>query len=178
MMKFERHFSDGRWGVPMNVRRRGQSLVEMALVLPILLLLLIGLIEFGRAFFIYAVVSNAAREGVRAGIVEPLDFDYVKNAVTRTLVLVPPGDVDIDIHYDDGTDEGTFTDPAKIEEGRSRIGTEVDVVVTSILQTPAGRMVFARAAEAGTDSGEVQRAVRSEGAGPPQHGQRRSRERV
>jgi uncharacterized protein YacL len=65
-----------------------------------------------------------------------------------------------------------------IEEGRSRIGTEVDVVVTSILQTPAGRMVFARAAEAGTDSGEVQRAVRTEGAGPPQHGQRRSRERV
>ncbi|MCX7717122.1 MAG: TRAM domain-containing protein [Candidatus Sumerlaeaceae bacterium] len=65
-----------------------------------------------------------------------------------------------------------------IEEGRSRIGTEVDVVVTSILQTPAGRMVFARAADAGTDSGEVQRAAGRGEVSGQQQGQRRPRERV
>jgi Flp pilus assembly protein TadG len=41
----------------------GQSLVELALVLPFLLLLLLGLADFGRAFFYTTVLSNAAREG-------------------------------------------------------------------------------------------------------------------
>ncbi len=54
-------------------KSRAQSMVELALVLPILLLVVLGLIEFGRALFIYTVVSNAAREGVRAGLVDPDD---------------------------------------------------------------------------------------------------------
>jgi Flp pilus assembly protein TadG len=45
---------------------RGQSLVEMALVLPLLLLLLAGIIDFGRAFNNYIIITNAAREGARA----------------------------------------------------------------------------------------------------------------
>ncbi len=138
-------------------RLRGQSVVEMALVLPIVLLILIGLIEFGRAFFIYAVVSNAAREGVRAGIVEPLDFDYVRHAVTRTLVLVPSGDVTIDIYYDDGTDEGTFTDPSLIVEGRSRIVVKVSYpfsmltpLISSIFPPTTIEFTSARTIVAGT----------------------------
>lgn len=51
-------------------RSRGQSLVEMALVLPVLLLLLMGLFDFGRAIFAYNSVSNAAREGARLAIVD------------------------------------------------------------------------------------------------------------
>ncbi len=142
---------------PRKKRWRGQSVVEMALVLPILLLILIGLIEFGRAFFIYAVVSNAAREGVRAGIVEPLDFDYIQHAVTRTLVLVPPDDVTIDIHYDDGTDEGEFTDPNLIEEGKSRIVVRVSYpfsmltpLISSIFPPTTIEFTSARTIVAGT----------------------------
>jgi len=44
---------------------RGQALVEMALILPILLLLFAGLIELGFSFYDYLVVVNAAREGAR-----------------------------------------------------------------------------------------------------------------
>ena len=40
----------------------GQSAVEFALVLPILLLLLMGMFDFGRAFYYYNAVANAARE--------------------------------------------------------------------------------------------------------------------
>lgn len=47
----------------------GQDLVEYALVLPIFLLLVLGVIEFGVLFYQYNVVANAAREGARAGIV-------------------------------------------------------------------------------------------------------------
>lgn len=50
-----------------NIRnRRGQGLVEMALVLPVLILLLMGIIEFGRVLHGVLVVTQAAREGARS----------------------------------------------------------------------------------------------------------------
>ena len=45
---------------------RGQNLVELALVLPLLILLLAGIADVGRAFFSYIQLTNAAREGARA----------------------------------------------------------------------------------------------------------------
>lgn len=48
---------------------RGQALVEMALVLPLLLLILLGTIEFGIVLNRYLVVTAAAREGARAAAV-------------------------------------------------------------------------------------------------------------
>ncbi len=57
---------------------RGQSLVEYALVLPILLLLLVGIMEFGIAVFNYNTIANAAREGARYGIVHKRDADTDK----------------------------------------------------------------------------------------------------
>ncbi len=48
---------------------RGQALVELALALPLLILLLFGTMEFGRIFHSYLVLTNASREGARAGIV-------------------------------------------------------------------------------------------------------------
>lgn len=51
-------------------RQEGQSLVEVAFVLPVLLLILLGIFDFGRAIFAYNLVSNAAREGARAAIVD------------------------------------------------------------------------------------------------------------
>ncbi len=44
---------------------RGAAAVEMALLLPVLILLLLGVMEFGRAFNTQIVMTNAAREGVR-----------------------------------------------------------------------------------------------------------------
>jgi hypothetical protein len=46
-------------------RSEGQSLVELALTLPILLLMLAGLVEVGAALRNYLIVVNADREGVR-----------------------------------------------------------------------------------------------------------------
>ena len=50
-------------------RQRGVAVVEFALVLPVLLLILFGIIEFGLVMFDQAVITNASREGARAGIV-------------------------------------------------------------------------------------------------------------
>ena len=49
---------------------RGAAAVEFALVVPVLLLLVLGIAEFGRAYNIQTVISGAAREGVRTMAVE------------------------------------------------------------------------------------------------------------
>ncbi|GAA1628300.1 TadE family protein [Georgenia ruanii] len=46
-------------------RDRGSAAVEFALVLPLLLLLVVGIAEFGRAYHLQTTLSGAAREGVR-----------------------------------------------------------------------------------------------------------------
>ncbi|TKV29510.1 pilus assembly protein [Arthrobacter sp. NamB2] len=46
-------------------REQGAVAVEMALLLPVLILLLLGIMEFGRAFDAQVTLTNAAREGVR-----------------------------------------------------------------------------------------------------------------
>lgn len=48
---------------------RGQAVTEFALVIPIFLLVLYGIIEFGRYVYTVQVVNNAAREGARYAIV-------------------------------------------------------------------------------------------------------------
>lgn len=50
--------------------RRGQALVEFALVLPVLILFLVGIFDFGRAVYAFNTVNNAAREAVRLAIVD------------------------------------------------------------------------------------------------------------
>lgn len=48
---------------------RGQALLEFALVLPILLLLVLGIVEFGRAWNLAQLMSDTAREGARRSVV-------------------------------------------------------------------------------------------------------------
>ena len=52
-------------------QQRGQSFVEMALIMPILLLLLGGVVDLGRGFLILVAVENAAGEGALYGSVHP-----------------------------------------------------------------------------------------------------------
>ncbi len=49
-------------------REKGASAVEFALVLPVLMLVLFGIIEFGFILYDKAVITNASREGARKGI--------------------------------------------------------------------------------------------------------------
>lgn len=60
--------------------KKGQSLVEMALVLPVLLLILTGILDFGFLFNNYLIVSNASREGARSAAVGSTDTE-IKNKV-------------------------------------------------------------------------------------------------
>ena len=60
---------------------RGVAAVELAICLPILILLVCGSIEFGLLFYNQQVITNASREGVRAGITGEKTDDEIKNIV-------------------------------------------------------------------------------------------------
>ncbi|MEO7987690.1 MAG: TadE/TadG family type IV pilus assembly protein [Gemmatimonadales bacterium] len=68
---------------------RGQSLVEFAMVVPLLLLVVVGIIEFGRAWNQSQVVTDAARQGARTAAVLNSDpvatEDSVRHVVERAL---------------------------------------------------------------------------------------------
>jgi len=58
-------------------------LVEFALILPLLVLVLVGIFDIGRAFFAYIAITNAAREGVRVFTFKPdtTSFDDINYAI-------------------------------------------------------------------------------------------------
>jgi len=57
---------------------KGQSLVEFAILLPVLLLLLMGILEFGIMLNSYLSINNSAREGARLGIVSGSNLEISK----------------------------------------------------------------------------------------------------
>lgn len=62
---------------------KGQAIVEMALILPILIMILFGIVEFGRVLNTYIVMTNLSREAARAGAIGSADTsinDLVKNS--------------------------------------------------------------------------------------------------
>lgn len=65
--------------------RRGAATVEMAIVLPLLLMLTMGGIKYGWLFLRAQQITNAARYGARIAILPDADFDEVKITVTNLL---------------------------------------------------------------------------------------------
>jgi hypothetical protein len=76
-----------------------QSMVETALLLPIIILLMVGILDLGRLYFAYITIFNAAREGARYGISHaiPLDTlgiqDHARQEVDGS--IVKSGDVEV-----------------------------------------------------------------------------------
>ncbi len=64
-----------------KTNRRGTALVEMALVLPIFVMITLGIIEFGRAMMIGQLITNSAREGARLGIISGSSNSDVTSSV-------------------------------------------------------------------------------------------------
>lgn len=62
-------------------RRNGQSLVEFSLVLPVFLLIVAGMVDFGMGLYSNITVLNAAREGARVGVTTPGDTSGIEARV-------------------------------------------------------------------------------------------------
>lgn len=67
-------------------RDRGQAVIELALTLPLLLLVVFGIIDFGFMFQRYEAVTNAAREGARLGVLADYTATEAQNRALAYLV--------------------------------------------------------------------------------------------
>lgn len=84
--------------------RRGQALAEFALILPLILFFIAGIIEFGRAWNIKQAVTDAAREGARYTVVKDDGMPTlaaVQAKIEERLALASIEDSDIDIYSND-----------------------------------------------------------------------------
>ncbi len=64
---------------------RGASTVEFALVLPALMLVIFGIVEFGRVFMVHQMLTSAAREGARVASMPGADNSAVQAAIDQEL---------------------------------------------------------------------------------------------
>ncbi len=68
-------------------QKKGQSLVETAIVLPLVLLLLMAIIDFGFLFNHYIIISNASREAARKGSLGGTDTEITQLIESYTSTL-------------------------------------------------------------------------------------------
>ncbi len=133
---------------PPADRRRGQSLVEFSLVLAPLLLLLLAIVQFGFIFNAYVTLTNAVREGARAGTIYVYDRsksksqnDLARNEVVRTTIL---GSLNLlarsapqfstgstwnqsGLTFTNGDLTITYTIPAGVTDSDPRVGQQITV---------------------------------------------------
>jgi Flp pilus assembly protein TadG len=128
---------------------RGQALVEFALVVPLLILLLMGIFDFGRAIYAFNTVNNAAREAVRLAIVDQnctavgqeaadrassiaVDWTYDGLLSEAAACQSAASDVHIEFLEADYSGDGTFNDscdPGQVDPNGPRLGCIAQVTV-------------------------------------------------
>jgi Flp pilus assembly protein TadG len=91
---------------------RGQALTEFALVVPMLLLMIVGIMEFGRAWAMSQVVTDAARQGARMAALlndSSAGQDSVRRVVIRALQAGNINATNQMVAIDNGWKAGTNT---------------------------------------------------------------------
>jgi len=113
---------------------RGQELVEFALVLPIVLLLLLAIVDFGLVIFRYDTVANVGREVARYGVVhqDQTEIDaYIANNVQRWTAGMDPSALQITYVLTPSTDSPVGLGTVRVEvayQHRLLTGPVVQVV--------------------------------------------------
>lgn len=113
----------------------GQAMVEFALILPIFLLILCGILDFGWLFYNQLSLNNACREGARYAVVNTADgadtqaiINHIEN--TTTTVFANDG-VDITV---------TYSSPSDPTSGDITVTLEADIsFFTPVLSTVLGK---------------------------------------
>ena len=67
-------------------RRRGAAAAEFAVVLPVFMLVVFGIFEFGRMIMVQQVLTNASREGARLACIDGSSVTDVQSAVNTYLI--------------------------------------------------------------------------------------------
>lgn len=131
----------------VQLDQRGQSLVEVALLMVVLLLIMAGVLDFGRMYFAYLALQNAAGEGAAYGAINPGWIDNsdnadpnnityrVQNESTGNLIDWSDTIVVVDVPNNQGGEPITVTVSYVFE------------IITPVMQTFTGETVTLRATD-------------------------------
>ena len=128
-------------------RKQGQALIEGAITISLFVILALGVVEFGRAFFVGNYIAHAARDGARMAYIltypnyrdscqRITDFSTVRNQVTQELQAAGVTGMTIDFIQSCAT--GTSTPPACSGTPNCDPGTPP----SSCIATPAGNIPY------------------------------------
>jgi len=111
----------------MKRGERGQNLVEFAIVALLLILLIAGIADIGRAFHSYMIVENASREGARYASRFPDSLTAIQNAAIREAanshVTLVPADISVPVGLN-----GTRGNPVTVQ-----IRYHIDTILGAII---------------------------------------------
>ena len=94
--------------------RWGAAAVEFAVIVPVFLLFVFGMVEFGRAIMVQQMLTNASREGARLAVLDGSSGTDIRSTVKSYLQTVPVQDDDIEIDPPNPS-SASFGDPVSVE---------------------------------------------------------------
>lgn len=114
--------------------RTGATTVELALVLPVFLLIVFGMVEVGRGFMTSHLLTNAARSGCRVGILPGKSVSDMTAAVEKTLA-----NQGIDGYRTTVQISGVVADNSTVVSSNDEIAVSVAVAIDKISWLPFSR---------------------------------------
>lgn len=111
--------------------KKGQAIVEMALILPLLLLLILGMIDFGRVMNAYLIANHASREGARQAAVGKSDSEIV-GIINLTTTSLDSSTININI-------SPQASDRTRGTEAQVTVSCQVEIItplVSSVIPNP------------------------------------------
>ena len=137
--------------------RRGATVVEAALVLPIVLMFIMGIFEYGRFVMMQQVLTNAAREGARYALIHSEPFTLkgqtygnatsdVQAVVSKALAGQHLAGQTIEVYKSDinGNSTGPWTSAASGELVCVKISGTFHFLIPNLLSLPATRVITAQ----------------------------------
>ncbi len=135
-------------------RTKGQGLVEFGLILPALLLILVGIAEFGRLMITYSSVATASRDAARygasvgensMGIAHYEDCDGIRETIDRlSLFLDPNITIEFDVDGPGGVDPVEYCQTGKsFDPINVALGSQIVITVTATYQPLVFVPIFA-----------------------------------
>jgi Flp pilus assembly protein TadG len=109
----------------LKKNNKGQTFVETALILPIILLVVMGIIEFGRIFSGYLILTNASREGARYGVIHYSSDADIISTTKDNCYTFDPADLTVTV-------SPALADRKKGEELTVRVQTSIPIIAPFI----------------------------------------------
>ena len=115
---------------------RGQSLVELAVSFMLIMFILAGAVDLGRAYFAVIALRDAAQEGVIYASLNPTDEDGVEERVQTSsdapinMALIPDTDIDLSWSDLDHKCAGFYDNGGKLESYAVKVSVEYDFQFT------------------------------------------------